>query len=73
MANSINGQTTMSISRIQKFLLSIHMKFSEIAMPLNGLLKKNVPFEWSLECQKAFLILKQRFMEEPVLLMPDQT
>ena len=48
-------------------------KFSKIAMPLNGLLKKNVPFELSLECQEAFLTLKQRFMEEPVLLMPNQT
>ena len=42
-------------------------------MPLNRLLKKNVPFEWSSECQEAFLTLKQRFMEEPVLMMPDQT
>ena len=48
-------------------------KFSEIAMPLNGLLKKNVLFEWLSECQEAFLTLKQQFMEEPVLLMPDQT
>ena len=30
-------------------------------------------FEWSPECQEAFLTLKQRFTEEPVLLMPDQT
>ena len=42
-------------------------------MPLNGLLKKNVPFEWTAECQEAFLTLKRRFTEEPVLLMPDQT
>ena len=42
-------------------------------MPLNGLLKKNVLFEWSPECQEAFLTLKQRFMEEPVLSMLDQT
>ena len=48
-------------------------KFSEIAMSLNGLLKKNVPFEWTAECQEAFLTLKRRFTEEPVLLMPDQT
>ena len=25
-------------------------RFSKIAMPLNGLLKKNVPFKWSQEC-----------------------
>ena len=42
-------------------------------MLLNGLLKKNVPFKWSLECQKAFLTLKQRFMEESELSMLDQT
>ena len=42
-------------------------------MPLHELLKKNIPFKLSPECQKAFLTLKQRFMEEPVLLMPNQT
>ena len=54
------------------FYCQFIQKFSKIAMPLNGLLKKNVPFKWSLECQEAFLTLKQRFTEEPVLMMPDQ-
>ena len=70
MANSHNGQTITSFSWIWKLLLLIHTK---IPMPLNGLSKKNVPFEWSSECQEAFLTLKQRFMEKPVLMMPDQT
>ena len=42
-------------------------------MPLNGLLKKNISFEWTPECQEAFLTLKRRFTEEPVLMMLDQT
>ena len=47
--------------------------FSEIAKPLNGLLKKDQKFEWTPDCQKAFEELKKRFTEEPVLTMPDHT
>ena len=47
--------------------------FSEIAKPLNDLLKKDKKFEWTKDCQKAFDNLKRRFTEEPVLMMPDQT
>ena len=48
-------------------------KFSELARPLNDLLKKDRKFEWTQECQTAFDTLKQRFTEEPVLMMPDQS
>ena len=48
-------------------------KFSELAAPLNGLLKKDVTFNWTQECQKSFDTLKQRFTSEPVLMMPDQS
>jgi reverse transcriptase-like protein len=41
--------------------------------PLNNLTKKDQKFLWTPECQKAFDELKQRFTEEPVLAMPDQT
>ena len=47
--------------------------FSEVAKPLNDLLKKDKKFEWTDDCQKAFEELKKRFTEEPVLMMPDQT
>jgi hypothetical protein len=47
--------------------------FSEIAKPLNNLLKKDQRFEWTDTCQKAFEALKKRFTEEPVLMMPDHT
>src|SRR5208282_3764925 len=48
-------------------------KFSELALPLNNLLKKNTEFVWTEDCQKAFDMLKKRFTEEPVLMMLDQT
>ena len=48
-------------------------RFSELARPLNDLLKKDTPFVWSGECQTAFNELKRRFTEEPVLIMPDHS
>ena len=47
-------------------------KYSTITQPLNNLLKKNTLFNWTQECEDAFLELKKRFTEEPVLMMPDQ-
>ena len=47
--------------------------YAEIAKPLNELTKKEKTFAWTSECQKAFEELKERFLEEPVLIMPDPT
>ena len=46
--------------------------FSNLAKPLNDLLKKDRKFKWTNNCQKAFNELKKQFMEEPVLMMLDQ-
>ena len=47
--------------------------YSNIAKPLNDMTKKDRPFNWTMDCQRAFEELKRRFTEEPVLMMPDQT
>jgi hypothetical protein len=47
--------------------------YSELARPLNDLIKKDKKFEWTTDCQKAFDTMKKRFTEEPVLLMTDQS
>ena len=47
--------------------------FSNLAKPLNDLLKKDQKFEWTKAQQDAFDELKKRFTEEPVLMMPDHT
>src|SRR5260221_10308619 len=36
------------------------------------LTKKDHHFEWTQECEDAFQQLKQRFLEAPILVMPDQ-
>lgn len=45
--------------------------FSEIARPLNNLTKKDVPWTWDEEHEKAFQGLKSAFLEAPILKMPD--
>ncbi|KAL4154336.1 hypothetical protein QTP88_000215 [Uroleucon formosanum] len=45
--------------------------YSQTAKPLTALLNKDVPFEWSTECQRAFEMLKQKLVEAPVLQYPD--
>ena len=41
--------------------------FSMVAKPLTNLLKKNVPFSWSPQCQQSFEELKRRLTTAPIL------
>lgn len=44
--------------------------FSTIAAPLFALLKKDVRFNWTAECQQAFDTLKLRLMTKLILALP---
>jgi hypothetical protein len=66
-----------TIKQVRSFLgfANFYRKFignyAEIVAPLTELTKKTVPFRWDAECQKAFDMLKEKFLAEPVLIMPD--
>jgi hypothetical protein len=45
--------------------------YAEISKPLTELTKKDEPFVWNEIRQEAFDTLKSKFLEEPVLVMPD--
>ncbi|RVX04754.1 Retrovirus-related Pol polyprotein from transposon 297 [Vitis vinifera] len=45
--------------------------YSNRVSPLNDLLKKDNPWEWSMQCQMAFEGLKEAVSTEPVLRFPD--
>ena len=68
-----------SVKEVQSFLgfgnfyRKFIAKFSTLAAPLNNLLKKDTPFEWTDKAQHLFDELKQRLTSAPVLMMPDQT
>ena len=45
--------------------------FSDLMHPIQKLLKKNVKFEWTEECDKAFITAKETHMRDPILYHPD--
>ena len=45
--------------------------FSKIAAPLTRLLGKNIPFQWTDDCQLAFDTLKAALISPPILAFPD--
>ena len=45
--------------------------FSDLMLPIQKLLKKNVKFEWTEECDKAFKTAKETLMRDSILYHPD--
>ena len=45
-------------------------KFASIAAPIHALTKKNMPFQWTAECESAFGQLKLALSTSPVLVYP---
>ncbi|GKV36664.1 hypothetical protein SLEP1_g44770 [Rubroshorea leprosula] len=41
--------------------------FSRIALPMTRLIRKDTKFEWTPECEKSFLTLKEKLVTAPVL------
>lgn len=52
---------------IANFYQRFIKKFSKIAAPLYKLIKKNTDFSWTKESDEALKLLKQAFVEGPVL------
>jgi hypothetical protein len=46
-------------------------EYSRLASPLFELTKKDVPFVWNQDCQRAFDALKKALVEAPILVRPD--
>ncbi|ESK80701.1 hypothetical protein Moror_9511 [Moniliophthora roreri MCA 2997] len=46
-------------------------KYAELARPLHELTKKNTKFEWTKLRDIAFNVLKAKFLQRPILQMPD--
>ena len=50
----------------QKFILH----YSDISKCFNDMTKKGATFNWTKECDAAFKLLKEKLMEDPVLISP---
>ena len=70
-------QPPMTVSQVRSFLgLAGYYRrfikgFSNIAAPLNRLLEKSKPFEWTDECMAAYEKLKAVLLQRPVVAYPD--
>lgn len=68
-----NFPTPKTKKNIRQFLGKINFyheyipKISTILDPLHGLLRKNVKFDWSEDCEKSFVEIKKLLCNKPVL------
>ena len=53
-------------SYYQKFILH----YSDISKCFNDMTKKGTTFNWTKDCDAAFKLLKEKLMEDPVLISP---
>ncbi|XP_028802960.1 uncharacterized protein LOC114758115 [Neltuma alba] len=73
----LKWETPKSVTEVRSFvgLAGYYRRFikgfSQIAMPLTKLTKKDQPFIWSEKCEAAFQELKAKLTTAPVLTIPD--
>jgi hypothetical protein len=46
-------------------------RYANITSPLENLLKKAAPFQWTPECDKAFETLKEKLNTTPIMIFPN--
>jgi len=70
--------TPANVKDLRKFLgLATYLhkysrNYAAMALPLSSLLKKDMEWAWSAECQQAFDSIKKSLMEAPVLAIANQ-
>ena len=71
--------TPTSVKEVQQFLgLATYFcrfvkDFAKIARPLYRLNEQGRQFRWTIECESAFAILKNRLTNTPILTFPDHS
>lgn len=51
----------------RRFILNV----ASVVSPLTNLLRKDVPYVWTMGCQEAFMNIKGRLVNAPILVPPD--
>ena len=46
-------------------------RFADIARPMTNLMRQDTPFEWTIQCQASFEMLKDALITSPILKYPD--
>ena len=77
MKGVLNQPTLKGVKDVQKFLgLTNYYQqfikdFTVIARPLHNMMEKDQKWDWTENQEKAFQELKEKFMKELVLAVPD--
>ena len=72
-----NTRTPKDVSEVRQFLgiTSYYRRFiygyAHVAEPLTKLLRQNVTFNWTKDCEESFNILKEQLINSPILAFPD--
>ena len=66
-----NVKTIKSFLGLCNYYRPFVPNFADLAKPLNRLLKKEIPFEWTKACEEAFQKLKVLLTSPPLLIHPE--
>ena len=66
-----NADKVRAFLRLLNYYHRFIPSFLDLMHPIQKLLKKNVKFEWTEECDKAFKTAKERLIRDPILYHPD--
>ena len=66
-----NANEVHAFLRLLNYYRQFIPSFSDLMHPIQKLLKKNIKFEWTEECDKAFKAAKETLMRDPILYHPD--
>ena len=61
-------KTVKSFLGLCNYYSSFIPNFAKLAGPLYKLLKKDIPFDWTEDCENAFVILKEALTSAPLLI-----
>ena len=71
LAPAQNVDEAYQILGLLGYYRSFAPTFADITTPITNLLKKNVPFVWSKQCQATLDYLKEIFCSKAILQFPD--
>lgn len=69
----VDGDGTMRFVAFANYYRRFIKNFAELTQPLNKLTRKNTKFEWTKECENAFITLKNNLIKPPILAYPNFT
>ena len=68
-------QPSTTVTEVKHIIANYYKKFlpllSEVIRPPHHLMRKNVPFEWTIDCQNSLDCLKHTVVSAPVLIYPE--